>query len=74
MEFPVSTRWMVGGERVILGSKAHSHAEVQEGARLMIDRQVEPVISRTVTLAEAPDVLREIEADRFFARGAIDFG
>jgi D-arabinose 1-dehydrogenase-like Zn-dependent alcohol dehydrogenase len=69
--FPVPTRWMVGGERTILGSKAHSHRELQEGVQLMIDGKVRPVITRTVSLAEATDVLREIEAGRFFARGVI---
>jgi D-arabinose 1-dehydrogenase-like Zn-dependent alcohol dehydrogenase len=69
--FPVPTRWMVGGERTILGSKAHSHRELQEGVQLMIDGKVEPVITRTVSLGEATDVLREIEAGNFFARGVV---
>lgn len=69
--FSVAPRWFVGGERTILGSKAHTHHELIEGVRLLMDGHVRPVITRTVPLAGAIDVLRDIEAGRFFARGVM---
>ncbi len=69
--FPVAPRWFVGGERTVLGSKAHTHFELIEGVRLLADGHVRPVIARTVPLVGAIDVLRDIEAGRFFARGVM---
>lgn len=68
---PVGSRWLVGGERTLLGSKAHTHRELTESVELLRDGHVRPVITRTVGLAGAVDVLRDIEADAFFARGVM---
>lgn len=69
--FPVASRWFVGGERTVLGSKAHTHRELTESVQLLMDGHVRPVISRTVPLAGVADVLRDIEDGSFFGRGVM---
>lgn len=69
--FPVAPFRMVGGELTIVGSKYANHAEVLEAARLLADGTLEAVVSHVVDLEGAPDVLRAIETNDFFARGAM---
>lgn len=71
VDFALAPFRMVGGERTIVGSKYASHAEVAHAAELLADGTIEAVISKSVSLDEAPDVLRAIERGTFFARGAL---
>ena len=69
--FPVAPARMVGGELTIVGSKYANHAEVLEAAQLLAEGTLEAVVSHTVGLEGAPEVLRSIERNDFFARGAM---
>lgn len=69
--FPVAPFRMVGGELTIVGSKYANHTEVLRAAELLLDGTIEAVVSNVVDLEGAPDVLRSIERNDFFARGAM---
>jgi D-arabinose 1-dehydrogenase-like Zn-dependent alcohol dehydrogenase len=71
VDFQVSPREFVFGERRVLGSRYASRVEVELAADLVASDRVRAIVTRRVPIEEVEDVHQELREGRLVGRGAV---
>jgi D-arabinose 1-dehydrogenase-like Zn-dependent alcohol dehydrogenase len=71
VDFQVSPREFVFGERRVLGSRYASRAELELAAELVASNRVRSIVTRRVPIEEVAQIHEELREGRLLGRGAV---